>query len=127
MIGRSSTFRPHPGRVIGIYSSCCLHAIIFSRVALVPPFNSCDNATRVSVKALPVQCLTLCLLRGMNGVTHSYCYSGDHPTRGKRSSVLKKRISGRLGMTGGKSPRHAQNLLLGKIDLFCHCCGQKYL
>ena len=34
------------------------------------------------VKLPTVECLTLDLLRGMNGVTLNYCYSGDYPTRG---------------------------------------------
>ena len=28
----------------------------------------------------------------MNGVTLSYCYSGDYPTRGKRGRVLKESL-----------------------------------
>ena len=37
-----------------------------------------------------IECLTVGLSRGMNGVTLGYCYSGDYLTR----------ISGCLGMPG---------------------------
>ena len=55
----------------------------------------------------------------------SYCYSGDYPTRGYRScakchrvSALnctgKTQVSGRLAISRGISPRHAQNPLSGE-------------
>ena len=65
--------------------------------ALVPPLNSGANAVLISLQALSavqalmsavvamkqqtIVCYTLCVSREMNGVTLSYCYSGDYPTR----------------------------------------------
>ena len=99
MIASSSTFRPHPGRVIrdlfrlldavtALYGSTSLQqsskgscSLLVSGYnlradcqwrTLVPPLNSGANAAPASVLELMwavVACLTLGLSRGMNGVT----------------------------------------------------------
>ena len=65
------------------YSSGRLPAVC----TLVPPLNSVTvsagtDVGRGSLKQPEIKCLTLGLSRGMNGVTLSYCYSGNYPTRG---------------------------------------------
>ena len=86
-------------------ASTCL-AIIFGRIAsgvawflrstavlmLLPHqcrYYQCSVTTsagtdvgRGSLKQPEIECLTLGLSHGMNGIILSYCYSGDYPTRG---------------------------------------------
>ena len=68
----------------------------------------------VALKQPAIECLTLRLTRGMNGVTLSYCYSRDYLTLKAVPLLNKNRVSGRLGMPGGESSRHIQNPLLGE-------------
>ena len=82
-----------------------------------------------SLKEPAIACLTLGLSRGMNGVTQRECSSllllwGLSDPRiaelleMPQSFIIKlyseTQVSGRLGMSGGISPRHAQNPLSGE-------------
>ena len=65
--------------------------------------------------------LTLGLSRGMNGVTLPIVILGTirpEDSRAARNASIKlhseTQVSGRLGMSGGRSPRHAQNPLSGE-------------
>ena len=113
MIASSSTFCPHPGRIIrDLFRQ--LHAVWHGMEALVYSNH-------------PIVCLTLGLSRGMNGVTQSelsfllllWGLSDPRIAELRKMSFSIKlysetQVSGRLGMSGGRSPRHAQNPLSGE-------------
>ena len=84
---------------------------------------------RGSLKYPAIECLTLGLSRGMNGVTQKelsfllLLWGLSDPTIEElrempRCSSIKlhsgTQVSSRLGMSGGRSPRDAQNPLLGE-------------
>ena len=93
-------------------ASTCLRAVCH-RCTLVPLFNSGANAAFVSVQTLPVQihysagtdvgrgsletptivCYTLCVSRGMNGVTLASVTLGGYPTQERGAVFVGKNAS----------------------------------
>ena len=84
---------------------------------------------RGSVKYPAIACLTLGLSRGMHGVTQKelsfplllwglsnqrIAELRDMPRCFSIKLHSETQVSGRLGMSGGRSPRHAQNPLSGE-------------
>ena len=158
MIASSSTFRPHPGRVIrdlfrlldavtALYGSTSLQqsskgscSLLVSGYnlradcqwrTLVPPLNSGANAAPASVLALitgnsvfDIRSLTWDEWSYPEGVILPIVTLGtirpedSGAARNATSFIIKlyseTQVSGRLGMSGGISPRHAQNPLSGE-------------
>ena len=103
------------------------HSLFFQRIASGVPWflrstvlscsyrirhYSCTDVGRGSLKqpaiVFDIRSLTWDDCPVTLGQYELYCYSGDYPTREQRDHDLnKKNESGRVGMSGGKSPRHA--------------------
>ena len=102
MFASSSIFRPYLKRVIRDLFRL-LHAVRHG------------TEGRGSLKYPAIECLTLGLSREMNGVTLPIVTKLCVMPRSFNIKLhCETQVSGRLGMSGGKSPRHAQNPLSGE-------------